>query len=147
MQYSAYLAGNRVFECHSKLFKNTIETNKRFKELVVKKMIRSLTSLQDTTIVVMGFSCKPNTSNIWDSPTLYICEKLVVEGARVRIYDPRDTSSSDWKMFSTRFENKYSSYTTTWYRHSFRISRMQFSFYKDGRSSITLIFVTFVKVW
>jgi len=40
----------------------------------VKKMIRSLTSLQDTTIVVMGFSCKPNTSNIWDSPALYICE-------------------------------------------------------------------------
>ena len=64
VQYSAYLAGNRAFECHSKLFKNTIETNKRFKELVVKKMIRSLTSLQDTTIVVMGFSCKPNTSNI-----------------------------------------------------------------------------------
>jgi UDP-glucose 6-dehydrogenase len=64
VQYSAYLAGNRAFECHSKLFKNTTETNKRFKELVVKKMIRSLTSLQDTTIVVMGFSCKPNTSNI-----------------------------------------------------------------------------------
>jgi UDP-glucose 6-dehydrogenase len=74
VQYLAYLAGNRAFECHSKLFKNTIETNKRFKELVVKKMIRSLTSLQDTTIVVMGFSCKPNTSNIWDSPALYICE-------------------------------------------------------------------------
>jgi UDP-glucose 6-dehydrogenase len=64
VQYLAYLAGNRAFECHSKLFKNTIETNKRFKELVVKKMIRNLTSLQDTTIVVMGFSCKPNTSNI-----------------------------------------------------------------------------------
>jgi len=62
-------------------------------------MIDSLTYLQDITIVFMGFSCKLNTSNIRDSPALYICEKLMVEGARVWIYDLEVTHQVIRKCF------------------------------------------------
>ncbi len=58
----------------------------RFVELIVKTMFGTISS---KTIAILGFSFKANTNDTRESPAIYICNKLIEEGAFLRIYDPK----------------------------------------------------------
>ena len=72
----------------------------RFVELIVKTMFGTISS---KTIAILGFSFKANTNDTRESPAIYICKKLIKEGAFLKIYDPKvkysqikkDLSSND----------------------------------------------------
>ena len=59
---------------------------KRFVELIVKKMFGTITSKK---IAILGFSFKANTNDTRESPAINICQKLLEEGAFLKIYDPK----------------------------------------------------------
>ncbi len=59
---------------------------KRFVELIVKKMFGTISSKK---IAILGFSFKSNTNDTRESPAIYICQKLIEEGAILKIYDPK----------------------------------------------------------
>ena len=59
---------------------------KRFVELIVKKMFGTITSKR---IAILGFSFKANTNDTRESPAIFICKKLIEEGAILNIYDPK----------------------------------------------------------
>ena len=59
---------------------------KRFVELIVKKMFGTISSKK---IAILGFSFKSNTNDTRESPSIYICKKLIEEGAILKIYDPK----------------------------------------------------------
>ena len=58
----------------------------RFIELIVKKMFGTISSKK---IAILGFSFKANTNDTRESPAIYICKKLIEEGAYLKIYDPK----------------------------------------------------------
>ena len=58
----------------------------RFVELIVKTMFGTISS---KTIAILGFSFKANTNDTRESPAIYICRKLIEEGAFLKIYDPK----------------------------------------------------------
>ena len=82
----------------------------RFVELIVKRMFGTISS---KIIAIMGFAFKANTNDTRESPAIYICKKLIEEGAILRIYDPqvskeqiaRDLDSQS-KTGESLFENK-----------------------------------------
>ena len=58
----------------------------RFVELIVKTLFGTISS---KTIAILGFSFKANTNDTRESPAIYICKKLIEEGAFLKIYDPK----------------------------------------------------------
>ena len=63
---------------------------KRFVELIVKKMFGTISSKK---IAILGFAFKANTNDTRESPAIYICRKLLEEGAFLNIYDPKVSSA------------------------------------------------------
>ncbi len=45
-------------------------------------------TLQNRTIAIWGLAFKPNTDDIREAPALYIIDKLLEAGARIKAFDP-----------------------------------------------------------
>ena len=46
-------------------------------------------TISSKKIAILGFSFKANTNDTRESPAIYICKKLIEEGAYLKIYDPK----------------------------------------------------------
>ena len=77
---------NEVAEYWQKVLTINSWQQKRFVELIVKKMFGTISS---KTIAILGFSFKSNTNDTRESPAIFICKKLLEEGAFLKIYDPQ----------------------------------------------------------
>ena len=77
---------NEVAEYWQKVLTINSWQQKRFVELIVKKMFGTISS---KTIAILGFSFKSNTNDTRESPEIFICKKLLEEGAFLKIYDPQ----------------------------------------------------------
>lgn len=62
--------------------------NETQKEKAAEKILSALEIPKGEIVCVLGLSFKPNTSDIRDSPALFIIGKLLGAGVRVRTYDP-----------------------------------------------------------
>ncbi len=71
------------------LLQAVMEINRNQRRRAVMRLRRSLGSLNDKVIGVLGLSFKPNTDDIRDSPALEIIHLLQNEGASVKAYDPQ----------------------------------------------------------
>ena len=58
---------------------------KRFVEHILEKYNGDLSG---KTVALWGLAFKPNTDDIREAPALYIIERLLAAGAKVRAYDP-----------------------------------------------------------
>jgi UDPglucose 6-dehydrogenase len=76
------------FGARQQIVETAISVNERQKDMVLEKLHRALGSLIGRNIAVFGLSFKPNTSDVRESPALYLCRRLVALGARVRAFDP-----------------------------------------------------------
>ena len=66
----------------------TVKANEFQKEKVAEKIVGLLGNLKGKTICMLGLSFKPNTNDLRDAPALYIINKLLKGGAKVRAFDP-----------------------------------------------------------
>jgi UDPglucose 6-dehydrogenase len=55
---------------------------------VIEKVRHGLGSIAGKTVTVLGLSFKPNTDDIRESRALKICEALLTEGCKLRVFDP-----------------------------------------------------------
>tara|TARA_Y100001933_G_scaffold167967_1_gene166221 strand:+ start:1 stop:1407 length:1407 start_codon:yes stop_codon:yes gene_type:complete len=62
---------------------------RRFINLIINRMFGTISSKK---IAILGFSFKANTNDTRESPAIYICKKLIEEGAILNIYDPKVNS-------------------------------------------------------
>jgi UDPglucose 6-dehydrogenase len=77
-------------------FKNSLEilkavekVNERQKDILIKKIKSHFKgNIGDKIFGVWGLSFKPETDDIRDAPSIEIIEKLVAEGAIIKVYDP-----------------------------------------------------------
>jgi len=65
-----------------------VEVNNAQAHHIVGKVKSRLGKLRDCTLGVLGLSFKGNTDDVRCSPAIRICELLLAEGARLRVYDP-----------------------------------------------------------
>jgi UDPglucose 6-dehydrogenase len=72
-----------------RLLKEVQHINADQMERFVKKIIDTLWVLKDKTIGVLGLAFKQNTDDIRMSPAIELCHRLQMEGAKLRVHDPK----------------------------------------------------------
>tara|TARA_B100001989_G_C24547813_1_gene472180 strand:- start:2683 stop:4089 length:1407 start_codon:yes stop_codon:yes gene_type:complete len=74
----------------SSYWEKVIEINdwqqKRIIDVVLDKLFGTITG---KTIAILGFAFKANTNDTRESPAIKICEELIIEGAKLKIFDPK----------------------------------------------------------
>lgn len=70
------------------LLREVDKINERQKELLIKKLAGILWNIPDKDIAIWGVAFKPDTDDIRSAPAIDIINRLVAEGARVRVFDP-----------------------------------------------------------
>ncbi len=74
---------------HSVIQVNNLQREKFFDKILAKYGDK----LSKKTVAVWGLSFKPNTDDIREAPAVYIVERLLFSGAKVRVYDPAAMSN------------------------------------------------------
>ncbi|RJQ55003.1 MAG: UDP-glucose/GDP-mannose dehydrogenase family protein, partial [Nitrospiraceae bacterium] len=52
------------------------------------KIIKALGKVRGKTVCLLGLSFKPNTNDLREAPSLFIINRLLKGGAKIRAYDP-----------------------------------------------------------
>jgi UDPglucose 6-dehydrogenase len=72
-----------------KLLKEVQRINAEQMERFVKKITDTLWVLKDKKIGVLGLAFKQNTDDVRSSPAIDLCQRLLKEGATLRVHDPK----------------------------------------------------------
>lgn len=83
MVHMAHLAG---VDCS--LVESALDVNNRQYLRVTEKLREGLGSLREKTIAIWGLSFKPNTDDIRESRAISICQSLLKNECKLRVYDP-----------------------------------------------------------
>ena len=70
------------------IIRSAVEANEKQKTIMIDKIKKGLGDIKGKTIAVLGLSFKPNTNDMREAPSIYIIEKLLMEKARIRAFDP-----------------------------------------------------------
>jgi UDPglucose 6-dehydrogenase len=71
------------------LLKEVQKINARQMDCFLKKITDTLWILKDKTIGVLGLAFKQNTDDVRMSPAIEVCQRLLKEGAALRVHDPK----------------------------------------------------------
>ncbi|HEX5219170.1 MAG TPA: UDP-glucose/GDP-mannose dehydrogenase family protein [Verrucomicrobiae bacterium] len=72
-----------------RLLKEVQRINAEQMERFVKKITDTLWVLKDKTLGVLGLAFKQNTDDVRSSPAIDLCQRLLKEGATLRVHDPK----------------------------------------------------------
>jgi len=72
-----------------RLLKEVQRINAEQMERFVKKVTDTLWVLKDKTLGVLGLTFKQNTDDVRSSPAIDLCQRLLKEGATLRVHDPK----------------------------------------------------------
>ncbi len=73
---------------HMEVIEAVERVNEKQKSIVYDKIIKAVGDVKDKTIAIIGLSFKPETDDMREAPSLVVIEKLLADGARVRVFDP-----------------------------------------------------------
>lgn len=85
---SALLHTGREYGYESRLLAASLEVNAAQRLMAIQKLQEKMYILKGRTIAVLGLAFKPDTDDLRDAPSLFIIERLLQLGARVKAYDP-----------------------------------------------------------
>ncbi len=71
-----------------KIINAVLKVNEKQRELMVEKIEKALSGLDNKKIAVWGLTFKPNTDDMRDAPSVVILNKLIAGGSTVSVYDP-----------------------------------------------------------
>ena len=72
-----------------RLLKEVQRINSEQMERFLKKITETLWVLKDKTIGVLGLAFKQNTDDVRSSPAIDLCQRMIKEGATLRVHDPK----------------------------------------------------------
>jgi len=86
---SAFIKISEQIGYEFRLLKEVQRINTEQMERFVKKITDTLWVLRDKKIGVLGLAFKQNTDDVRTSPAIDLCQRLVKEGAALRVHDPK----------------------------------------------------------
>lgn len=86
---SAFIKISEQLGYDFKLLKEVQSINAAQMDRFVKKITDTLWVLKDKKIAVLGLAFKQNTDDVRMSPAIDLCQRLLKDGARLRVYDPQ----------------------------------------------------------
>jgi UDPglucose 6-dehydrogenase len=84
----ALVAIGAEHDARQQIVESAIEVNQRQRDLVFMKLVQAVGRVEGKIIGVLGLAFKPNTSDVRESPALYLCRRLLEAGAVVQAFDP-----------------------------------------------------------
>ncbi len=100
--------GNQ-YQVEMSLVKTVISSNEAQKERMVQKLEKSLGSLENKTIAVLGLAFKAGTDDVRDSPAIVIIDCLLKKKALIKVHDPQAMENAE-KLFGSQIEYADSEY-------------------------------------
>lgn len=73
---------------HMEVIEAVERVNEKQKSIVYDKIIKVVGSVKGKTIAIVGLAFKPETDDMREAPALVVIEKLLNNGATVRVFDP-----------------------------------------------------------
>ena len=73
---------------HMEVIEAVERVNEKQKSIVYDKIIKAAGSVQGKTIAIIGLAFKPETDDMREAPALVVIDKLLKDGAKVRVFDP-----------------------------------------------------------
>jgi len=86
---SAFIKISEQVGYEFRLLKEVQHINAAQMERFVKKITDTLWVLKDKKIGVLGLAFKQNTDDVRSSPAIELCQRLLKEGATLRVHDPK----------------------------------------------------------
>ena len=86
---SAFIKISEQVGYEFRLLKEVQRINSEQMERFVKKITDTLWVLKDKTLGVFGLAFKQNTDDVRSSPAIDLCQRLLKEGATLRVHDPK----------------------------------------------------------
>lgn len=73
---------------HMEVIEAVERVNERQKSIVYDKMLSAVGTLAGKTVAIVGLSFKPETDDMREAPALVVIDRLLKDGATVRVFDP-----------------------------------------------------------
>ena len=73
---------------HMEVIEAVERVNEKQKSIVYDKIIRAVGDIKSKTVAIIGLAFKPETDDMRESPALVVIEKLLNDGATIRVFDP-----------------------------------------------------------
>ena len=73
---------------HMEVIEAVERVNEKQKSIVYDKIIKSVGSVKGKTIAIIGLAFKPETDDMREAPALVVIDKLLADGATIRVFDP-----------------------------------------------------------
>ena len=73
---------------HMEVIEAVESVNEKQKSIVYDKIIKAVGDVKGKTIAILGLAFKPETDDMREAPALVVIEKLLADGATVRVFDP-----------------------------------------------------------
>ena len=73
---------------HMEVIEAVERVNEKQKSIVYDKIIKAVGDVQGKTIAILGLAFKPETDDMREAPALVVIDKLLKDGATVRVFDP-----------------------------------------------------------
>ena len=73
---------------HMELIEAVERVNEKQKSIVYDKILKAIGSVKGKTIAILGLAFKPETDDMREAPALVVIDKLLKDGATVRVFDP-----------------------------------------------------------
>ena len=73
---------------HMEVIEAVERVNEKQKSIVYDKIIKAVGDVKGKTIAIIGLAFKPETDDMREAPALVVIDKLLADGATVRVFDP-----------------------------------------------------------
>ena len=73
---------------HMEVIEAVERVNEKQKSIVYDKIIKTAGSVKGMTVAIVGLAFKPETDDMREAPALVVIDKLLKDGATVRVFDP-----------------------------------------------------------
>ena len=73
---------------HMEVIEAVERVNEKQKSIVYDKILKAIGSVKGKTIAILGLAFKPETDDMREAPALVVIDKLLKDGATVRVFDP-----------------------------------------------------------
>lgn len=73
---------------HMEVIEAVERVNEKQKLIVYDKIIKAVGDVKGMTIAILGLAFKPETDDMREAPALVVIDKLLKDGATVRVFDP-----------------------------------------------------------